>query len=495
MKVHLMYCDSDFEKDLKITPHQLILIQDLELDRLFGAMAKDDKIILEVVRKAVLNSLEKKEEILYRQDILKDCIRNPAVIRKLYTIAATALERKKKTWWSVSSMYLSSILSGSVELLQIFAEMLREIRDIAGEQEGKFQSKGFTALFSMMKEELNDDYMSVMEKYLEELRFQEGILISARLGNYNQGVQYVLRSEKNTKHRWLKWSFAPSYTIAPRDDSASTDLSKRQDRAINLTTSALAQSADHVLSFFMMLQAELAFYVGCLNLYEQLSGKGEPVVFPVAYDCHDRRFSVKGLYDVSLSLALKERVVGNHIHGDGKGLVIITGANQGGKSTFLRSAGQAQLMMQCGMFVPAEDFGANICTGVFTHFKKEEDSGMKSGKLDEELARMNDIVNELRPNNFILFNESFASTNEKEGSEIGRQIVRALLEKQIKVFFVSHLYDFSHGFYEQRTDNILFLRAQRYSDGNRTFCLDEGEPLPTSYGEDIYNKIFDRANT
>ena len=139
MKVHLMYCDSDFEKDLKITPHQLILIQDLELDRLFGAMAKDDKIILEVVKKAVLNSLEKKEEILYRQDILKDCIRNPAVIRKLYTIAATALERKKKTWWSVSSMYLSSILSGSVELLQIFAEMLREIRDIAGEQEGKFQ--------------------------------------------------------------------------------------------------------------------------------------------------------------------------------------------------------------------------------------------------------------------------------------------------------------------------------------------------------------------
>lgn len=490
MKVHLMYRDNDFDKEFKIAPHQQILKQDLELDILFSAMAKEDKVILEAVEKAVFESLLSREEILYRQDILKDCIKNPDAVRKLYAIAATAIERKKKSWWGVSNMYLSSILSGSVELLQIFAEMLRKVRAVAEEQEGKFQSEGFTALFAMLKSELGDEYMSAMENCLKELKFQNGMLISARLGNYNQGVRYVLRSEKNRKHRWLKWSFAPSFTLAPRDDSGSTDLSKREDRAINLTANALAQSADHVLSFFMMLQAELAFYVGCLNLYEQLYSKGEPVVFPVPYSCKERKFAVKGLYDVSLALVLKEQVMGNTINGNGRNFVIITGANQGGKSTFLRSAGQAQLMMQCGMFVPAEEFGANICSGIFTHYKKEEDSKMKSGKLDEELARMNDIVKDIRPNAFILFNESFASTNEREGSEIGRQIVRALLEKHMKVFFVSHLYDFSHGFYEQGAENILYLRAQRHSDGERTFQLMEGEPLPTSFGGDIYKKIF-----
>lgn len=147
-------------------------------------------------------------------------------------------------------------------------------------------------------------------------------------------------------------------------------------------------------------------------------------------------------------------------------------------------------MMQCGMFVSAVAFSANICDGIYTHYKKEEDAGMKSGKLDEELAGMDAIVSDIRPNALILFNESFSSTNEREGSEIGRQIVRALLEEHIKVFFVSHLYDFSHGFYEQGAENILFLRAQRHSDGNRTFQLDVGEPLQTSFGEDIYKKIF-----
>ena len=51
---------------------------------------------------------------------------------------------------------------------------------------------------------------------------------------------------------------------------------------------------------------------------------------------------------------------------DGKSLVIITGANSGGKSTFLRSAGLAQLMMQCGMFVAAGSFRASVCKRVFT---------------------------------------------------------------------------------------------------------------------------------
>jgi len=62
---------------------------------------------------------------------------------------------------------------------------------------------------------------------------------------------------------------------------------------------------------------------------------------------------VCGLYDVCLTLKLEHRVVGNDADGEGKELFMITGANQGGKSTFLRSAGLSQLMMQCGMFVPA----------------------------------------------------------------------------------------------------------------------------------------------
>jgi DNA mismatch repair ATPase MutS len=183
-------------------------------------------------------------------------------------------------------------------------------------------------------------------------------------------------------------------------------------------------------------------------------------------------------------------VVGNKLHAVHKNLVIITGANQGGKTTFLRSIGLAQLMMQSGLFVGADDFKAELCSALFTPYKREEDTTMKSGKFDEELARMNEIAEHIGPNSILLFNESFAATNEREGSEIATQIVRALLEKGMKVFYVTQLYEFARGFFDEKDKSAVSLRAEREADGRRTFKLTEAEPLQTSYGQDLYNTVF-----
>jgi DNA mismatch repair ATPase MutS len=142
------------------------------------------------------------------------------------------------------------------------------------------------------------------------------------------------------------------------------------------------------------------------------------------------------------------------------------------------------------MIVPAESFSSEICDEVFTHYKREEDSAMESGKWDEELGRMSRIVEHIRPNSLLLLNESFASTNEREGSEIASQIVRALLDRHVKVFFVTHLYHFAHGFIPRGSTDVTFLRAERLPDGTRPFKLIEAEPLQTSYGEDLYRTIF-----
>jgi DNA mismatch repair ATPase MutS len=189
-------------------------------------------------------------------------------------------------------------------------------------------------------------------------------------------------------------------------------------------------------------------------------------------------------------LSMGQQVVANNINADNKSLITVTGANKGGKTTFLRSVGLSQIMMHCGMFVPARSFCANLCAGLFTHFKRKEDVSMESGKLDDELSRMSQIANHLSANSLVLLNEAFSATNEREGSEIARQIVAALSERQVKVIFVSHLYQFAHELYEGRTDGTLFLLAERKTDGTRTYKLIEGEPLDTSYGVDLYNRIF-----
>jgi DNA mismatch repair ATPase MutS len=345
----------------------------------------------------------------------------------------------------------------------------------------------------MLKKELGHEYFARVEN--PELKFRGGVLISAELGKGNTGANYVLRKSQEKKQSWMKRIFAekpPVYTfyLHPRDESGARALSELNNRGVNLVANALAKSTDHILSFFYMLRAELALYLGSWNLHERLSQKGEPTCFPMPVAPGERRLSFNGLYDVCLALSLKQRVAGNDVKADNKDLVIIAGADEGGKSTFLRSVGLSQLMMQSGMFAPADYFCANVCDGLFTHYKREEDATMKSGKLDEELSRMSAIVDNITSCSMLLFSESFAATNEREGSEIARQIICGLLEQRIKIFFVTHLYEFAHGFYDKKTENANFLRAERQAHGGRTFKLVEREPLQTSYGEDLYNRIF-----
>lgn len=514
MKAFLMYPEQDFDlhslpaheqalrrrwraepRDPPLPAHKQALIQDLELNTLFNAMSLGDDFLFEVAQKAVLSGASDLDIIRYRQSILNDCLKNATIVRDIYHIPIESIENKRKYWRGIFGTYPSGILSSAVDMLQMFMELLKKLKHIADEHADKFESEGFTRFFTMIKEELDDDYFASVQNHLNELKFNDGVLLSAVLGKGNEGDDYVLRKPHDNNQGWIERIFAkkpPTYTfrIPARDQAGSRALSDLKNRGINLVANAVAQSADHIDSFLNMLRIELAFYIGCLNLYEQLNQMGEPVSLPVPVAANERRHTFHGLYDVCLALTMKHKVVGNNVAADHKDLMLITGANQGGKSTFLRSIGVSQLMMQCGMFVPAESFCANVCDRLFSHFKREEDVTMESGKLDEELNRMSDIVDQITPNSMLLFNESFSTTNEREGSQIASQIVSALLEKGIKVFFVTHLFEFAQGFYDKNRKNATFLRAERKTDGVRTFKLIEGEPLQTSYGADLYKRVF-----
>jgi len=498
MKAHLMHKDRDFNLQQMMPVNKPDLTHDLELNTLLNAMSLGNSFLYDVSQKAILCGLSSVEEIRYRQDILKDCLRNPSVVREIYQIPIESTDKKQRRWMGIFTHSPSGVLSSAVELMIMFLELLKKLKTIADEHAHQFESEGFTRFFAMIKAELDDEYFATVEEHLKILKFREGILISAELGKGIEGANYFLRLPNEKNKNWIKNVFTRknpvySFTISNRDDAGTRALSDLKDRGIPLAANALAQATDHIDSFFKMLQIELAFYIGCMNLYENLNQLENPIVFPTPTTSEEKCHSCRGLYDVCLALTMKKKVVGNEMNADHKNLVMITGANQGGKSTFLRSIGLAQLMMQSGMFVPADEFCANLCEGIYTHFKRKEDASMKSGKLDEELARMSQIVDTISPNALMLFNESFAATNEREGSEIARQVTSALVDRQIKVFFVTHMYELARFFYENRRQDTIFLRAERKSSGKRTFRLLEGEPLQTSYGEDVYKNVFEKT--
>lgn len=498
MKVRLMDRGRDFDMQGALPSNEGALTRDLELKTLFNAMSDGDEFLHQVAKQALLSGLkDDPETIRYRQAILRDCLRNDDVVREAYEIVVETVGGRRGSWLSMFSRYPSGILYEARELLGKLTETLGRLKRVADEHSSKFDSEGFRAFFSLLKEELADEYLARIRGDLKDLKFRDGVLLSAELGKGNAGTNYVLRKSTEKRRSWIRRIFsqgppAYSFRLHPRDEAGAQALSNLQNRGINLVANALAQSAEHILGFLMVLRTELAFYLGCMNLHRRLEGKGVPLCFPTVASDADHELSCTGLREACLAL-ITPATVGNDLDADGKQILIITGANQGGKSTFLRSVGMAQLMMQCGMFVAAERFRADVCRGIFTHFKREEDSTMKRGKLDEDLARMSGIVDALTPGSMLLLNESFAATNEREGSEIARQIVRALLETRIRVLFVTHLFEFAHRLGEENVERTLFLRAERQPEGRRTFKVLPGNPLETSFSADLYAAIFNAS--
>ena len=493
MRVFLTYRDRDLDLDAGPPANADELVQDLGLEILFGAMAAGDRYLFDVARSAVLSGLDEVDAIRYRQAVLADCVEHPDAVRELYAIAVEAIERERRSWM-FAARNADSLLYRSVELMSIFVGLLRRLRLVADAHGTAFRSEGFTRLFGEIVRELDDPYLQSVELHLRRLRLTDGVRMSAQLGPANVGTSYVLRRRagKRSLRERVGLPEPGSYVweLPDRDDAGAEALAEIRGHGIALAAASLARSTEHILSYFAHLRSELGFYVGCLNLHDALKRREAPTCQPDPAPAGEPTLVARGLYDPCLRLSMDRPTIGSDVDASGKALVVITGANRGGKSTFLRSLGLAQLMMQCGLFVAATSFRADLRRGVFTHFKREEDASLRAGKLDEELARMSTIVDHVLPGSLILLNESFASTNEREGSEIGRQIVGALLDEGVAVAYVTHMFDLARSFQVERRERALFLRAERLPDGERTFRLIEGDPLPTSHGEDIFRRVF-----
>ncbi len=499
MNSFLMYKDKDFDVEQELCSNADILIDDLELKTIFEAAAQEDEFIQNVMRVALLGSLRSIDDIKYRQDILKDVINNFEVIKQIYLLNVEAIEQEKSIFFAFFRKYPDVILSSSIKRVDASIRYIKKIKDILKASSSRFKSEGLKNLIKILDSDLNDSYIGQIEVYLKELRLRDGVFMYFKLGKGMKGQNYTLYKKNRKHYNWFQKIFQNiivgidtnfRFCIDSRDESGARILSQMRNQGKNSVANTLALTADHLKCFLNTLRSELAFYIGSFNIYKFLNELSVDVVFPIMYDASMRVENYKSLRDISLILTKKESVVENNLQTKDKELFVITGANKGGKTSYLRSIAIAGLMMQCGMFVTAEKFESNISDQFFTHFKKDEDNSLKSGKFDEELKRMSDIVEQITPNSLMVFNESFSATNESEGSFIATQIVKAFIEKKIKIFFITHMYSFAETFLEKNLENTVFLRAERDKSGKRSYKIKEGIPLKTSFGEDIYKKIF-----
>ncbi len=495
MKAHLLFPDRDLPEAAAPTPLLRAAVQDLDLAGIFDAMAAGDRSLREVVERVVLANPPEATVVRYRQDALDDCLRQPVVVRRLHGLAVEALERERQIW-GFSERSPSSVLFRALQVLDVFLGVLSRVRALADAHAGAFRSEAFGRLFAGIRTEIDAAFFADATAHLERLRARDRLLLSSYVGPDVRPDGWTLRTPAaEPTSFWRRLIRRPpagsSFVIDDRDETGHRLLGELADQGLTPASVALGRSADHLLQFLRALRDELGFYVGALNLEDRLRPTGNPLCRPDVDGTGGPTITARGLYDLGLAVRTGRRLVPNDVDAGGKRLVVLTGANQGGKSTLLRALGVAQWFAQAGLRVGADRLSTGIASGVFTHFRREEDASMQRGKLEEELSRLRDVVGALRPGGLLLCNESLSSTNEREGSEIANGVVRALVDGGVTVIFVTFLHEFADGWYRHGRSDSLFLRVERLPDGTRTFRLVPGGPLPTGFAEDLGHELLD----
>ncbi|MDA8342969.1 MAG: DNA mismatch repair protein MutS, partial [Actinomycetota bacterium] len=141
--------------------------------------------------------------------------------------------------------------------------------------------------------------------------------------------------------------------------------------------------------------------------------------------------SATDTFDLALARKLVAEavpVVRNDLHLEGgERIIVVTGPNQGGKTTFARTFGQLHHLAAVGCPVPGTAATIFLGDQIFTHFQREEDLTKFSGKLEDDLRRMREIVQSATKDSVVVMNEIFASTTLHDARTLGKRVLDQLI--------------------------------------------------------------------
>lgn len=487
MRVNLIFTtDHPLPQD-PATPTEKAMLADLNLRPMATLLAQDDELLERILLLEWLHPLTNQSALAYRQATVADALADPRWAEQLYTLSSNTLQKIRNDNWSFPDGSATYQLYSQSNALDTYLTGIAAITKVPFT--GK--SAAGKAFSGQLKRLFTSTNLAAMHAAAAACRQNNGYsypaALSGDLGSEPAELDFHPAGNRLTKigHQLFNAHHHNTFEVPERDDNASSAISHDENIAAKSSATILTNVTSEFATFFEQLRYQSGLLVA-IHHYRVLLGTQHTtnLIF-------EPTTTIQGLKNTQLLLtpALDHAVVANDLHATEHQLMLISGANQGGKTTFLRALGQAQVLGQSGFPLAADRFACPAYHAVLTHFRREEDTNTRHGKLDEELARMQVIVANLKQPSLLLMNESFSSTNEHEGSIINEQIIRGLLHQNHTIVAVSHQYELG-----QRLATLeprpLFLRAERLKSGERTFKLVPGLPRLTSYGLDIFNRVF-----
>lgn len=423
---------------------------DLNLDQIVAAVA-GDREERDLITGVLFGHLRDPGAVRYRQEVFQD-LEDPAVFAAVQRFAGLMGQvrahlrqlgrmeyRYQREGWllDAAAIYCDAVRSLAAHLAQahISSRALRAFREYL---DSYVASAHFTAL---VRDTRNQKDALTRIRYTTRIRAGR-----VDVSRYHDEADYsatVLATFERFKQGAVK-DYRIAYRTWPGMNHVAAQILELVARLFPDEFAAMdgycRQHSAFLDEGIRLADRDLQFYLAYLDYIGPFRAAGLPFCYPEV-SAGSKEILAAGTFDLALARKLvseRKPVVTNDFRLEGRErIIVVTGPNQGGKTTFARTFGQLHHLASAGCPVPGSGARLFLFDRIFTHFAREEDLTKMTGKLEDDLVRIGEILRAATPGSIVILNEIFASTTLHDARFLGTRLITKIMRLDALAVYVT----------------------------------------------------------
>lgn len=481
----------------------------------------------------ILTQMSTDEEVLnYRLDILEDFLSVPQLEAVLYENVHKLYINEHVNIQKLGLADSFYALNTRLNSLKTFIECITNCHEFCQKFQDKFKSDALKGLVEYFASVYNSEYFDEVKKETDEClkilaKGVKSVTVGINFDDMMRPVEAMLLSvstdsiKKKGRFDWIfkhleaEGSRAIGRTHSLYNENGGTnDLEAPLFRELKEINSEYISHLDRAIRAYfkkstediLTFESQMSFYIGAKRIIDAVRARGLEMCRPKYIPMEDRKLDAKGVFDLSFYTqmvssdpmgTLKGKIITNDCTMDDDGrFFVLTGANNGGKTTYTRAIGIVQVLAQAGVYVPCTSCEISPVDFIYTHFPKEEEVGLNTSRFTQECKQFKVTVDNATRYSMLLLNESIQSTTPTECVFIATELTKIFRCVGVRGVYATHLLELA-----KNLDNLnnevkgdtklvsIITTVDTTDDNRRLYRIVRSAPQEFGYAQTIYKKF------
>jgi hypothetical protein len=451
MTFHSILFERTEDSIKKETLEAPVFFIDLNLDQIIDAITAGKQEYN--LKPFFYTSLHDVEAIKYRHEIFQD-LENQILVENINSFAQKMIVMRRYLALIEKLYYKNHKEGWYLETVEIYCDAVSSLAHDLSLVD--LRSRGFLAFREYVTNYANSDGFTSLVAEMKKLKADLSTVkycviikgLTVRVRKYESETDYSVEVEKVFDK--FKQGAAKDYKVKLAAGSGMNHVeaqildlvAKLHPEIFSSLDQYCAQHSQFLDETIRTFDWEIQFYIAYLEHVAKIKRTGLKFCYPQIATPSKEVYDYEG-FDLALAnkrISENSSIVCNDFYlKDKERIIVVSGPNQGGKTTFARTFGQLHYLASIGCLVPGREAQLSLFDHLFTHFEKEENIQDLRGKLEDDLFRIHQILNQATSNSIIILNEILTSTTLQDAIFLSKKIMEKIIQLDLMCVWVSFI--------------------------------------------------------